>query len=146
MATMYKGARRTTNLKTVSGSFEMHHRKDCPTLDEREALANSAECLSCGKLECASFILPWNGNVTPGRSLRVRHRISVLLEVAAYMIVVGMTLYSVAMNSLPILMSAMITAGLYIVLSHFYETAAKSRRRIAEENYENLISSNLSRN
>lgn len=146
MAAMDKGARGITKANRVSGSIGMHYCDNCPTLDVMESMVKRPECQSCGNPDGILLIFPRPRNLSAGSSRHTRNLMPVLIEVAVYLAVASITLYSVAVSSLPVLMSAMIIAALYIVLSHFYEVAAKSRQKVAEENYLRLVTSSFSRN
>lgn len=146
MAATYKGARRITKASKVFGSINMHHCDDCSTLSTVEAMVKGPECQSCGKSGSVSLVFPRGRNLSPESSRPMQSLMSVMIEVVFYLVIAGTTIYSVALNSLPVLMSAMIAAALYIVLSHFYEVAVKARKQVAEENYVRLMTSSFSRN
>lgn len=146
MATTHRQVRKAAEANILSQSGDMHHCGNFLTLEDRQALASKPECTSCRTTQCAPFILPWNGDFSNSVDRRGLRPIRILIEAAFYVIVGGIAIYSVVMNSLPALMSAVIAAGLYIVVSHFYQRAAGTREEVENRNYLSLISPGMSRN
>lgn len=141
MATRHKVALGTEQGELLAGSGNMHFCDDLLTLEQRETLAANSECMSCTDYKCAPFILP-----RTRMSQELTRKKAAAVEFAVYAFIVTTVIYSVVMNSFPVLMLAIILAGSYIVLSHFYRQAVEVRNRAEARNYMNLISPGIERN
>lgn len=112
------------------------------TLEDRKALTDCAECVTCRTPECSPFLIPWEN----GPEHRKSGKRSAMIDVGAYVVVGAAVLASVVLSSLPVFMLAIIAAGFYIVISHSYDEALKAEQSIEEKNYQALLSPGVHRN
>ncbi len=143
MTTEYKSGRGIENRKRTLSNFKnSYHRESLTKLKIWETSVAGDISLTSRELNSNSFVIP----PTEGRSRRKVARRLAIIEFAVYVLVCAAVMYSVVVNSLPVLTSAIIAMGLYIVMSHLYEQAAKAREEIAGRNYLNLLSPRIGRN
>jgi hypothetical protein len=128
--------------RALSNMKNSHHRDSLTKLKVWQTSVAGDISLNCRDLSSNSFVIP----PAEGRSRRKAARRLAVLEFVVYVLVSAAVIYSVAANSLLVLTSAITAMGLYIVMSHLYEHAVKTRQEIAGRNYLDLLYQRIGRN